>query len=116
MATGVQTTLAHLRRQEDGRRAAGRARADRVSQHLPEVARRLRARGAERIWLFGSMARSDPGPGADVDLAVTGLPRSCYFDVLAELMETLGVEVDLVRIEEASPSLVERIEAEGVSL
>jgi predicted nucleotidyltransferase len=116
MATGVQTTLAHLRRQEEERRAAGRARADRIRQHLPEVARRLRARGAERIWLFGSMASSDPAPGADVDLAVMGLPGSCYFEVLAELMETLGAVVDLVRIEEAPASLVARIEAEGVSL
>jgi hypothetical protein len=34
MATGVQTTLAHLRRQEDERRAAGRARADHKSQRV----------------------------------------------------------------------------------
>lgn len=116
MAVDVQTTLAHLRRLEEAQRAAAQERAARVKAQLGAASARLRARGAGRVWLFGSMAGSDVGPDADVDLAVEGLPSADYFAVLADLMELFGAGVDLVRVEEAAPSLVARIEAEGVAL
>jgi predicted nucleotidyltransferase len=48
-----------------------------------------------------------------VDLAVEGLPATAYFQALAELMALFGTRVDLVRLEEAPPSLCERVDEEG---
>jgi predicted nucleotidyltransferase len=114
--TELADTLAHLERLAESRRQAGRARAERIGGLLPAAARRLRGYGAERVLLFGSMASGEPGPSADVDLAVWGLPAVHHFRALAELMELLEVPVDLVRLEEAPQSLRERVDFEGREL
>ena len=109
----VHHTLAHLTRLEASRRAAGKARAQVLIANLPMAAQMLEAYGARRVVLFGSLNEAQPGPEADVDLAVEGLPVADYFAVLAELMALFGTRVDLVRLEEAPESLRERVEAEG---
>ncbi len=116
MAVEAETTLAHLRRRENARRAEGTARAERLRAQLPKAVSLLRARGAGRVWLFGSLAGSEPSPMADIDLAAEGLPRAHYFEALAEVMEVFQADVDLVRIEDAHDSLAARIEAEGILL
>jgi predicted nucleotidyltransferase len=83
---------------------------------LPRAARLLEARGARSVSVFGSLSRSGSGSPSDVDLAVEGLPPREYFPALAELMSLFGAPVDLVRLEEAPPSLRERIAAEGERL
>jgi predicted nucleotidyltransferase len=112
----VADTLAHLERLETRRREAGAAHAARLRACLPQAAERLRKAGATRVVVFGSLAEAAAGPDADVDLAVEGLGAPDYFHVLADLMALFGTRVDLVRLEEASPSLSERIEAEGQPL
>ena len=69
--------------------------------------------GARRVWVFGSLATGSMTETSDVDMAVQGLAPERYFEALAELMTVFGAPVDLVRIEEASESLRERILAEG---
>jgi len=113
MATDPLETAALLRQREEARRRAAAARARALGERLPEARRILEARGATRIWLFGSLAGRSFAMESDVDLAVEGLARADYFDVVAELRALLGCPVDLVRIEEAVPSLAERIIAEG---
>ncbi|WP_373047508.1 nucleotidyltransferase family protein [Vulgatibacter sp.] len=99
------------------RRAAGAARAASLRARLAEAARLVRRAGGQRVVLFGSLAASgEPHPGSDVDLAVGGLPPGQLFEVQADLMELFGVPVDLVRIEDAPDSLVDRIDAEGEEL
>lgn len=71
--------------------------------------------GATGVWVFGSLVDEDRAPG-DVDLAVSGLAPEQYFRALAELMHLFGGPVDLVRLEEASETLRERIEQEGAAL
>ena len=106
-------TIVHLQRLERARSEAGAERARRLRGRLPEGVRRLRERGAARAWLFGSLAEGGVRETSDVDLAAEGLPSTGYFEVLAEMMAIFGCAVDLVRLEEASDSLRERILTEG---
>lgn len=66
--------------------------------------------------LFGSLAEGRAGPASDVDLAVEGIRPDRYFACLADLMALFGAPVDLVRLEEASPSLRDRVDAMGIAL
>ena len=99
------------------RRAKAEARAERLRARLPDAARLLLEKyQASRVVLFGSLATGTHDEHSDVDLAVVGLPSWAYFHALADLMALFAGPVDLVRIEEATPSLVERIQDEGQPL
>jgi predicted nucleotidyltransferase len=113
MATSPLETAAVLRQRDEARRQAAAERARIISERLPQARQILESRGATRVWLFGSLAGEAFDIDSDVDLAVESLARADYFDVLAEVRSVLGCPVDLVRIEDALPSLVERIAAEG---
>ena len=97
--------------------AAARAaheRAGLLRARLGEVARLLGKRGARRIWLYGSLLPGrQPHGSSDVDLAVEGLPAAGLMRTLLDVEDLIEAEVDLVRLEEAGPSLVRRILAEG---
>ncbi len=70
----------------------------------------------ERIYLFGSRARGDAAPRADLDIAVTcpTASREQWLRIWdqVERADTL-LFVDLVRLEEASADLRARILSEG---
>lgn len=72
--------------------------------------------GVRRVILFGSRARGDARERSDVDLAIEG-PELSQRDWLAIVEATENADtllrIDLIRLEEASPSLRERILAEG---
>ena len=54
---------------------------------------------ANRVWIFGSVARGDDGPDSDIDLLVDFAPDSSLFDLMRmarELEELLGHPVDVV--------------------
>lgn len=73
--------------------------------------------GATKVVLFGSMLSADDiHMESDIDLAVWGLPVKKYFAALSRLMDAEAFAVDLVRIEEAPPSLREYILQEGLVL
>ena len=74
--------------------------------------------GATQVVLFGSMLSvNDIHLGSDIDLAVWGLPAGEYMTALTELMtEAKEFDVDLVRIEEAPPSLKAYLSKEGLTL
>ncbi|MBX3462180.1 MAG: nucleotidyltransferase domain-containing protein [Planctomycetes bacterium] len=107
---------AHLRRRRAEEAAQAGLRADELRAKLPAAARLLAEAGARSVRLFGSLARGDVSVTSDVDLAVTGLPAERHFAVLGGLMELFAGPVDLVRTEDAPPSLRERIAAEGIDL
>jgi predicted nucleotidyltransferase len=68
----------------------------------------LRALGAARLWLFGSLERAEAGAAGDVDVMI-GIPRGRKFslfdlgEVRIELGELLDREVDVVIEEDLVP-------------
>jgi uncharacterized protein len=84
---------------------------------LEEIVASLSARSeVRRVILFGSRARGDAGEKSDIDLAVAA-PRATkrqWLEIirLAEESETL-LTLQLVRMEEISEELKNRIEREG---
>jgi predicted nucleotidyltransferase len=106
-----------LRARSAERRAKAEVRAERLRAQLPKAASMLVTHyHARRVVLFGSLANGTHDEQSDVDLAVEGLPSAVYFHALADLMDLFAGPVDLVRIEEAMPSLLERIQEEGQAL
>lgn len=93
-----------------------RARALAVAHEEAEV---LRASfGARRVVLFGSLARGGAVSWrSDVDLAVWGLPAAVYYAAVGRLQALdPAVAVDVVRCEDAPPSLRAVFDADGVEL
>jgi predicted nucleotidyltransferase len=89
-------------------------RAARLRAVVPQLAHRLAERGARRVLLFGSLAPGgQPHESSDIDLCVVGLDEVALGDAAFELIELAGVEVDLVRWEDASERLRARIDADG---
>ena len=74
--------------------------------------------GADHVILFGSLGRDGPiSPHSDVDLAVWGIEEGTYLRALARLLALRSdVSFDLVRAEEAGPTMLARIAEEGVPL
>lgn len=74
--------------------------------------------GAEKVFLFGSLAhRSWFEQNSDVDIAVLGLPQIYYWQAWKMVEDLINDRpVDLVQLEEASPSLRRVIERDGIEL
>jgi predicted nucleotidyltransferase len=84
---------------------------------LRVCARRLKKLGGKRVILFGSLAVGRFRKDSDVDIAVEGLSVDAYFKALGIFEETLGdVSFDLVDLKEALPTVIKRIEKEGIPL
>ena len=96
MATGVQAPDAAL---------VERAR---VISAIREHETELRALGVSRLWLFGSLARGDPGRRSDVDVLIS-VPPAQGFSLLdlagvrVELCDLLGRDTDVVIREDVQP-------------
>jgi len=99
------------------RQEEARTRADALRARVPLLASRLRALGATRVRLFGSLAtNAAPHIGTDIDLCVEGLDESAAGDALLELLPLAGARVDVVRWEGASERLRARIARDGVEV
>ena len=117
MSTTAAETAAWLRDRDAKRRSLAAERAERLRRALPAAVTELTARfGCTRVVLFGSLATGDVHPASDVDLWVEGLVAARHFEAMAAASARLGVQVDLVRAEDAPASLRARVEAEGVTL
>ena len=77
---------------------------------------RLGAGRVRAIWLFGSRARGEQGPGSDLDLAVLADPALSVME-RARLMDLVGIEigmdVDVVDLATAQPALAWEILTTG---
>lgn len=90
---------------EDARKAAGECAQILAKQF-----------GAKKIYLFGSVKK--PAifhKRSDIDLAVEGLPSQKYFPALSKLMAHIpvGLDIDLIPLEDAFPELREFVKSEG---
>ena len=117
MAITASTTAAALRRRSEDRDRAALRRVEHLLARVPAAAALLRERfGVAEVWLFGSLATGRPNLHSDVDLAVRGLAPERQFEAAGALAAVLPCSVDLVRLEEAPPSLAERVVSEGRAL
>jgi predicted nucleotidyltransferase len=81
-----------------------------IEQRLPLAAAYLRSHpGVVFAYLFGGLARGEPRPLSDVDIAVylAGIATAdVKLDILGKLIDILGTdEIDLVILNTASPAL-----------
>ena len=99
------------------RAEASARRTDQLRRRARQAAALLGARfGVSRVWLFGSLAWSAAHPESDVDLLVEGLPATAWSEATGLVEESVATAVDLIRVEEAAPSLSERVRREGILL
>ncbi|MBO0980113.1 helix-turn-helix domain-containing protein [Microbacterium sp. SD291] len=92
---------------------------DNVLAHSEELRRALRPLGAQRIRVFGSVARGDDSDSSDIDLVVDVPPATGIFGLLRmqrEAEAVLGRSVDLVPNDGLRPAVAAAIEREGVVL
>ena len=87
---------------------------ERVVRALRAHEAELRALGVTRLWLFGSLARGDPGRRSDVDVLIS-VPPPQKFSLLdlagvrVELCDVLGRDTDVVIREDVQPRFWETI-------
>jgi predicted nucleotidyltransferase len=100
--------VAKEREQAEARRAAV----------LPKVRAALERARVEGLctgaWLFGSYAWGEPGERSDVDLLVEGCADPIA--VASVVGRGCGLDVHVIRMPDAPPSLTERARDEGVPL
>jgi predicted nucleotidyltransferase len=66
-----------------------------IAQHCAE--KLVREFGAERVYLFGSLAEDCFRLDSDIDLAVAGLPPRIFFQASAQISRLAGdVKVDVI--------------------
>ena len=110
----LEPYLRTLRRRDDALVAEQERRSSAIRARLPEVVRILvEELGVRRVVLFGSLRGGSFHERSDLDLAVAGLDPRVYWRALDLVGRAAGVEVDLVLLEEASPSLRRRIDEDG---
>lgn len=109
-AADIARLFAARARERDARAAAHR---ERMLRSVPDLVALVVARGAKRVWLFGSLAWGSAHDASDLDLATEGFPAAELLAAQGELLMAAPGRVDLVRIEEAPPALAARIRAQG---
>ncbi len=75
--------------------------------------------GAQRMRIFGSVARGEITPDSDVDILVDLAPDRSLFDLgglLVELQELLGCKVDVVTEKGLRPRIRDRVLREAIPL
>ena len=86
-------------------------------QYIRLAAKFLREQGAQRVWLFGSLAKGcRPSDHSDFDFAVEGLPADRLFGSVGHLLQILPRSVDVVEFESCSRLLREQILEHGIVL
>jgi len=72
--------------------------------------------GADALWVFGSQASGQTHAESDIDLGVLFKRRpdpAQRFDTQAELSQSMGLPVDLVDLDTASPALAMQVLRHG---
>jgi predicted nucleotidyltransferase len=90
-----------------------------LRQYRPQIAALAARRGADRLRVFGSVARGDAAPGSDVDLLVHLAPEVPLMDSIAlqrEIADLLETPVDVLSDDSISPYLARRILDEAIPL
>ena len=101
-----------------GKKTLPSARAEEARGVASSLAQELRSRfGAERVVLFGSLARGEFSGRSDIDLAVWGIPPRDFYRAVAFASGcSKAWAVDLVDGDDCPGALRRNIEQEGVAL
>ena len=83
---------------------------------LPALVNTLCRYGATEVYLFWSLCAGQFHLASDIDLAVRGIPAERFYAALAALDAACDIPVDVVDLDEASPSLREPIMEKGQRL
>lgn len=84
-----------------------------IVDDLREFEKILRHYGAERIILYGSLARGDYKKDSDIDLCYDGIPAYDYFRVLSECILQARRRFNLVDLKVIGGYFRDRILNEG---
>jgi len=92
---------------------------DTIHAKRDEIYSIARKHKAEKLWVFGSVARKEETPESDVDFLVQFEPHSPFgapFDLTDEFNALFGRKVDVVSSEGLSPYIGKRIRKEAVAV
>ena len=90
-----------------------------VESHRDEIKAIVARHNGRSVAIFGSVARGDEKPRADIDLLVELVPGARPFEILAigaELEEALGVKVNVGTPDSLKERLRDEVLAEAVTL
>jgi predicted nucleotidyltransferase len=74
-----------------------------LQQAIEQAVTILKEAGAEAVYLFGSVVEGPLRPRSDIDLAVTGLPPTKFFQVMGKTLLVLPRPLDLVDLDVDTP-------------
>ena len=74
-----------------------------LRQAIERAAAILKEAGADEVYLFGSITEGSLRPDSDIDLAVTGLPPSQFFQTMGRTLTVLPRPLDLVDLDMDTP-------------
>ena len=74
-----------------------------LQQAIEQAVNILKTAGAEGVYLFGSVVEGPFRPDSDIDLAVTGLPPTKFFQAMGQAMTVLPRSFDLVDLDVDTP-------------
>jgi predicted nucleotidyltransferase len=72
----------------------------------------LTTKGCKEVYLFGSLVKGEFREDSDIDLAVKGLNKGSFFEVLGKLIMRLNHPVDLIDLDKDT-RFVNRLKREG---
>ena len=84
-----------------------------ILQDIDRVKTILLDYGANRIILYGSLARGDYRADSDIDICTEGMPDENYFRALAECLMNIQRPVSILDLKNAHGYFRERVFNEG---
>ena len=90
-----------------------------IRQHRDAILQIAARHGASNVRVFGSVARGSDSPESDVDILVEFEHGRDYFDqaeLLGELRELLGREVDVVNASELRASIRDEVLSQAIAV
>ena len=88
----------------------------RYQKDVASAVKTLQRFGAERVILYGSLARGDAREDSDLDICVEGLPDENYFSALGECLLHSKNSIKMIDLHSSYGLLRNRILQEGLVL
>ena len=88
----------------------------RYQEDVASAVKTLQRFGAERVILYGSLARGDARADSDLDICVEGLPDENYFSALGECLLHSKNSISVIDLHSSYGLLRNRILQEGLVL